>query len=188
MKLNYQFSLIIFLFVYILVIPGRILADGQFGNFIITPEEATLLNLSDSDWEKWRSLSPGAGVHSEIQEMDRMRKMPLLGPIIIIHKPQYVNSDIEDPILYSNSPLDLFIVFERNEAPVNIKSLNVWAENGIIKKSLTNRLISFIDGNILNAESIKIPPGRFLVGISISDTNGRETSKKYRFVITNDNK
>ena len=31
--------------------------------------------------------------------------------MIIIHKPQYVNSDIEDPILHSNSPLDLLIYF-----------------------------------------------------------------------------
>ena len=186
MKLNYKFSLIIFLFVYA-VIPNTILAEDQSHNFIITPEEATLLNLSDADWEKWKRLSPGAGVPSEISEMDRMRKTPQIGPIIIIHKPQYVNSDIEDPILHSNSPLDLLIIFEKNEAPVDIKSLNIWAENGIIKKSLTNRLISFIDGNILNAESIEIPTGRFLVGISISDNIGRETRKKYRFVIAKDN-
>jgi len=75
MKLNYQFSLRIFLFIYVHVIPSKILADDQFGNFIITPEEATLLNLSDADWEKWRRLGPKAGVHSEIPEMDRMRKM-----------------------------------------------------------------------------------------------------------------
>ena len=188
MKLVYEIFINILLLIYVAAIPSEVLADDQFSNFIIPPEEAALLNLSDADWENWRGLSPGAGAHSEIPEMDRMRKTPQLGPMIIIHKPQYVNSDLEDPILYSNSPLDLLVVFEKNEAPVDIKSLNIWAENGIIKKSLTNRLISFIDGNILNAESIEIPSGRFLVGISISDTNGRETSKKYRFVITNDNK
>ena len=187
MKLNYKFSFVILLFIYT-VIPSEILADDQFDNFIITPEEATLLNLSDTDWEKWKRLSPGVGVHSEVPEMDRIKKMPLSGPIVIIHKPQFVNYDIDDPILHSNSPMDLLVVFEKNEAPVNIKSLNVWAENGIIKKSLTNRLISFIDGDTLNAESIKFPSGRFLVGISISDTIGKETRKKYRFVITNDNK
>ncbi len=188
MKLVYEIFINILLLIYVAAIPSEVLADDQFSNFIITPEEASLLNLSDADWENWRRLSPGAGVHSEIPEMDRMRKTPQLGPMIIIHKPQYVNSDIEDPVLYSNSPVDLLIVFEKNEAPVDIKSLNIWAENGIIKKSLTSRLISFIDGNILNAESIEIPSGRFLVGISISDTIGKETRKKYRFVITNDNK
>ena len=188
MKLVYKIFINILLLIYVAAIPIEVLADDQFSNFIITPEEATLLNLSDADWENWRRLSPGSGVHSEITEMDRMRKTPQIGPIIIIHKPQYVNYDIEDPILYSNSPMDLLVVFEKNEAPVNIKSLDVWAENGIIEKSLTNRLISFIDGDTLNAESIKFPSGRFLVGISISDTIGKETRKKYRFLITNDNK
>ena len=56
-----------FLF-YTLIIPGRILADDQFSKFIITPEEAMLLNLSDTDWEKWKSLSPGAGVHLKPQK------------------------------------------------------------------------------------------------------------------------
>jgi hypothetical protein len=188
MKLIYQFSLIILLFIYVVAIPGEVLADDQFSSFIITPEEATLLNLSDADWENWRKLSPGAGAHSEIPEMDRLKKMEPPGPKITIHKPQYVNYDMEDPILHSNSPVDLLVVFEKNEAPVDIKSLNVWAENGIIKKSLTNRLNSFIDGDTLNAESIKVPSGKFLLGISISDTDGRETRKKYRLMITNDDK
>jgi hypothetical protein len=147
-----------------------------------------LLNLSDTDWEKWKSLSPGAGVHPETSEIERMGKTPPLGPIIIIHKPQYVNDGIEDPILHSNSPLDLLIVFKKNEAPVNIESLDIWAEKGIIKKTLTDRLASYISGDTLNAESVKFPSGRFLIGISISDTAGRETRKKYRLMITNDTK
>ena len=188
MKLNYKKFLTIFFFIYILIIPCRILADGQFSKFIITPEEAMLLNLSDTDWEKWKSLSPGAGIDSETPEMERQGKIPPLGPIIIIHKPQYVNDDIEDPILHSNSPLHLLIIFQKNEAPVNIGSLDIWAEKGIIKKTLTDRLASYISGDTLNAESVKCPPGRFLIGISISDADGRETRKKYRLVITNDTK
>ena len=58
MKLNYKIFLTIFFFIYILIIPGRILADGQFSKFIITPEEAMLLNLSDTDWEKWKKFEP----------------------------------------------------------------------------------------------------------------------------------
>ena len=188
MKLYYKFSLFIFLFVYPLVISSKLLADDQFANYLIPPEEATLLNLSDADWEIWMRLSPGAGVHSEIPETDQMRNIPPSGPKIIIYKPQYVDFEIENPLLNTVSPLDLLVIFEKNEDPVDIKSLNIWAENGIIKKSLTNRLISFVDGNSLNAKSIKSPSGRYLIGISISDTNGRETIKKYRFVITNVNK
>jgi hypothetical protein len=41
---------------------------------------------------------------------------------------------------------------------------------------------------MLQREEIEIPSGRFLVGISISDTLGKETRKKYRFVITNNKK
>jgi hypothetical protein len=84
--------------------------------------------------------------------------------------------------------LDLLIVFKKNEAPVNIESLDIWAEKGIIKKTLTDRLASYISGDTLNAESVKFPSGRFLIGISISDTAGREARKKYRLMITNDTK
>ena len=101
---------------------------------------------------------------------------------------QYVDHDIEDPILHSGSPLDLLIVFEKNEAPVNIESLDIWAEKGTIKNTLTDRLASYISGDTLNAVSVECPSGRFLLGISISDTDGRGIRKKYRLVITNDTK
>ena len=74
MKLVYEIFINILLLIYVAAIPSEVLADDQFSNFIITPEEASLLNLSDADWENWRRLSPGAGVHPEIPEMDRMRK------------------------------------------------------------------------------------------------------------------
>jgi hypothetical protein len=55
-------------------------------------------------------------------------------------------------------------------------------------KTSTDRLASYISGDTLNAESVKFPPGRFLIGISFFDIAGRETSKKYPLVITDDTK
>lgn len=160
--------------------PGEVFSGEPFGSFFITPNEASDLNYSDTEWRRYQEKAA-----TEIPGLTRSSPQDQ-GPQITVHKPQHVKFIEDNPTMQSNSPLDLLVVFEKNNAPVDIQSLEVRAQKGFFKKSLTDRLRPFINENIINAESLKIPSGKFLIVVSISDTQGRKTVKKYQLEVSKD--
>ena len=139
--------------------------------FLLTPNEAQKLRFSVQEWDYFQqNLAFGFGSTSD-------EKSPN-GPHIIIQNPK-VHSDSEGPTIRCASPLSLKVLFQENRAPVNMNSLDVTAKKGIFSKSLMQRLRPFIHQNIISAENIEIPPGRYCVVVSIADLNGATTVKTY---------
>jgi hypothetical protein len=58
-------------------------------------------------------------------------------------------------------------------------SLNVEARKGLFSKSLTNLLRPYIRGDRIEVTNLEIPSGRFMLDVSIADTNGNTTAASY---------
>lgn len=128
---------------------------------LLTDEEARQLQLTDQEWLLPTTMpSPGKGPH------------------VIVHKPK-VHALSETPTLITTSPIDLLVIFEPNQAPVNMDSLEVRARKSFIKMALTNRLKPYIHGTTIQAPNLQIPSGKFLIEIDIADEQGERTLKKY---------
>jgi hypothetical protein len=131
---------------------------------LFTPQEAQQLRLSTGEWPyapRARSLS--------------------IGPQIVVRRPQVVPGEI--PTIEAESPTDLDVIFEPRGAPVRMDSLSVAARKGFFSKSLTEMLRPYIRGNSLELSKVEIPTGRFMLNISIADTNGNTTNATYRLEV-----
>lgn len=137
---------------------------------LLTPEEASQLHLTDTDLSEALPLS------------SRQRTLSI-GPKIDFKAPP-TRQDSDGFILVEmreNSPLS--IDFLQTQAEVDMDSLDVEAQKSLFSVSLTDRLKPYIHGNKLEANEIKIPPGKFTVIIRIADRIGTFTEKAYRFSV-----
>ena len=107
-----------------------------------------------------------------------------LGPVIAIRNPEITRVDGADTI-QTNSPANMLVVFEPNQAPVDMSSLDVKAKKGLFSKSLTDKLTPYIDGTTLVVENLEVPPGKFQIEILVKDLEGNETTQTYRLVVEN---
>jgi len=137
---------------------------------LLTPEEASLLHMTDTDMPEKLSFS------------SKTRSLSI-GPKINFKTPP-TRQDPDGIILVEirgNSQLS--IDFLKTQAEVDMNSLDVEAKKGLFSVSLTDRLKPYIHGNKLEADEIKIPPGQFTVIIRIADRVGTSTEKAYRFLV-----
>ena len=138
-------------------------------SWLILPEEAAELDLPDKEWSE--------GI--------RGTRAPSRGPRISVLEPVVVVGP-EGPTIESSSPLSLQILFEKNEAPVDMESLKVVAHRKSIPRrsvSLTDRIQGYLDGQKIAANGIKIPRGRYLIELVIADEEGYETIESFRLRI-----
>jgi len=75
------------------------------------------------------------------------------------------------------------VIFEARSAPVRMDSLNVEARKGFFSKSLTELLRPYVHGEEIELSQVEIPTGRFMLDISIADTNGNTTDGTYRLEV-----
>jgi hypothetical protein len=100
----------------------------------------------------------------------------------VIQRPQLKDSSA-GPVIETLSPTDFFVFFEENHAAVDMDSLQIKAKKGSFSESLTARLKPYIQGTSLQAKEVKIPAGRFLIQIEITDQHGAKTAETYRLMV-----
>ncbi len=137
---------------------------GADSIMLFTPREAQELRLTVREW----------------RQMPRPRAVSA-GPQIIVRHPPLVPGDT--PTIDAQSPTDLDVLFEPRDAPVRMDSLNVEARKGFFSKSLTELLRPYIRGDHIEMNQVEIPTGRFMLDISIADTNGNITDTTYRLEV-----
>ena len=135
---------------------------------LLTPQEAEQLRLSDTEWKRktFRLAAPG-----------------WKGPVIFLEKPDLKDASVEPPYVGTSSPVNLVVLFKERNAPVDMGSLQVFGKKGILKLSLTERLKPYLKSTSLEAPDVHVPPGRFLVEVSIQDVKGQKTKQSYRLWI-----
>jgi hypothetical protein len=104
------------------------------------------------------------------------------GPIIDVEKPKVVD-EANGPSIEAATPVNIDVLFQPRTTPVDMTSLDVEARKGLFSKSLTHMLKPYIRGTALQVENAEIPPGRFVLDISIADQAGNKTTNTYRLEI-----
>ena len=130
---------------------------------LFSEEEAQQLRLSE---QELIDLRPA-----------RTRKL-ILGPEIQIKKPKVEDRSDGDTIV-TQTPVSLLVEFIEKGASVDMETLQVKAKKGWFSVSLTKKLKPYIKGNTIEADSLEIPAGRFLIEIYIADVNGTDTTVSY---------
>lgn len=134
-------------------------------SFLLLPEEASQLQLSETEWGELPIVTRGS----------------TSGPIIDFKQPAV--TDPSNPTLETVSPLSLIILFQQNNAPVDMGSLEIVAKKGFFKKNLTERVKPYVQGTTLQATDLAVPSGRFKIQIIIADIKGNQTSVEYRLQV-----
>ena len=133
---------------------------------LITQSEAAELRLTDEDL-----LTP---IGTPPLSTD--------GPLILLRRPEVIKKG-KTALINTGSPTDLMILFEPNQAPINMQSLKVQARKSFFKKSLTKRLQPYIRGTSIIAHNVELPSGNFLIEIEIADQVGDTTFQRYRIKV-----
>ena len=161
--------------IFLALAPQSFSRDGGV-NLILTQQEASQLNHTDSEWQTFMGVwiatkRSGDLYYANAEPSDN-------GPVIIIQVPEAEGgSDI--PTIETTTTTDLLIEFQDRMTPVDMGTLQVIAKKGFFKKSLTNRLKPYIQGTSLHARGVNIPAGKFLIQVSIADRVGIKTTETY---------
>jgi hypothetical protein len=131
---------------------------------LFTQQEARELRLNEREW----------------RHMTKARALSM-GPTIIVRRPPLTPGDI--PTIETQSPTALDVIFEPRYAPVRMDSLNVTARKGLFSKSLTELLRPYIRGDTIEVSRVEIPTGRFMLDVSIADTEGNATNTSYHLEV-----
>lgn len=158
-------SLLLLILVSACLVQGRGIATAQERLFLLTPGEAAQLRLGSED------RIPGV----------TLRGIPP-GPRVVVREPSVRNTS-DGPIIETTPSTKFAISFLPNRAPVDMDSLEIKARKGVFSVSLTPRLKPYIKGTSLEADTVTIPEGRFMVQIEIVDTAGGKTSETYRLEV-----
>ena len=159
---TWSFFLFVFLFLSTFSSVQRAEAEEVF---LFTAKEAEQLWHADADWEIFQRTRASTD-----------------GPRVVIQRPELKGTK-DDPLIETASPVDLFVTIERNQAPVDMESLEIKAKKGFFSKSLTKKLRPYIKGTVIEAIGIKVPSGKFIIQITISDSEGAKTIAAYRLSV-----
>lgn len=140
-------------------------ASGQKEILLFTEGEADALRIEENQWEP----------------VPRARSATL-GPLIVVAAPEVRRGDGSETI-ETKSPTSMTVVFEENEAPVNMSSLEIVAKKGLFSKSLTELLRPYLAGTTLTVESLAVPSGNYQIQILVEDLEGRESMRMYRLIV-----
>lgn len=105
-----------------------------------------------------------------------------LGPVIVVEVPRVTRVDGGEAIV-TMSPTSMTVVFEENEAPVNMSSLDISAKKGVFSKSLTEMMAPYVEGTTLAVENLTVPSGKYQIQIVVEDLEGHETKRTYRLIV-----
>jgi hypothetical protein len=136
-------------------------AAAQITAALFTPEESNALQLTEHEWLLPLSLPASSR-----------------GPRIVLQSPS-VKRNKRVPVIETDTPALLRVLFEPNPAPVDMSSLQVRARKGFFKKSLTQFLKPYIRGTMIEARNLQFPSGKFMIEIDIADRDGQSTSQSY---------
>jgi hypothetical protein len=104
------------------------------------------------------------------------------GPSITVKSPVVTQSDGVSTI-ETSSPATLSVTFTDDQSPVDMSTLEISVHKGFFSKSLTAMLWPFVHQNALEVNNASIPPGRFLLEVSIADQAGNRTDETYRLEV-----
>jgi hypothetical protein len=138
---------------------------GEEGVKLFTEQEATELRVGENGWEP----VPRARSASE-------------GPRIIVHTPAVKLVDGGETI-ETSSPTSMWLEFQENQAPVDMRSLQISAKKGPFRKSLMDLLEPFLEGTRLVVDKVEVPVGKFQIQILVQDREGHETTETYRLIV-----
>ena len=133
--------------------------SGPEVGWLITPEEA--------------AMAPAPSVPGG-SPFDIGRDEVMSGPIIEVVKP--VNG-AHDP-----APIEVYIKFSKQFAPVDVASLKVSVEK-FISIDITDRIRDHVTSEGIHVKEAKIPPGEYTVLISVADTEGAWSRKTIMFEV-----
>ena len=139
---------------------------------LFTEDEAKQLRYSDKEWGKevLPTNPPDAIDH----------------PSIVFEEPTVENTD-KGPTVQIVEPTNVLIVMKQNDSPLDPGTLKVWGEKFFVHIDVTDRVLKYFkvtkEGAVLKADSVHIPKGHYKVGMSIEDTNGNKTEKKFRLKV-----
>lgn len=105
-----------------------------------------------------------------------------IGPLIVVEKPKVIDG-ANGPTIEVANPVDINVLFQPRSTPVDMDSLDIEARKGFFSKSLTPMLKPYIHGTALQVQNAEIPPGRFVLEISIADQAGNTSTQTYRLEI-----
>jgi hypothetical protein len=158
-------SLLLLIGASVCLLYGSRTAIAQDRLFLLTPGEAAQLRLGIED------RMPGV----------TLRGLPQ-GPRVVVREPS-VRNTADGPVIETTPSTKFVISFQPNRAPVDMDSLEIKARKGVFSLSLTPRLKPYIKGTSLEADTVTIPEGRFMVQIEIVDTAGAKTVETYRLEV-----
>jgi|SRR5579863_3594721 len=138
-------------------------------------EPGPLVLLDDRDAAKLRLTT------SEWRHVPRIRAIQT-GPSITVKNPEVTQYDGVATI-ETTSPATLTVTFADDQSPVDMNTLEISAHKGLFSKSLTAMLRPFVHQNALEVSNASIPPGRFLLEVSIADQAGNRTDETYRLEV-----
>jgi hypothetical protein len=118
---------------------------------------------------------------SEWRHLPRTRAIQT-GPSIIVKSPVVTQSDGVSTI-ETTTPATLSVTFADEQSPVDMNTLEISAHKGFFSKSLTAMLRRFVHQNTLEVSNASIPPGRYLLEVSIADQAGSRTDETYRLEV-----
>lgn len=135
---------------------------GSEGGALLSANDAAKLRLSEQEW----------------RQVPRPRAL-YTGPFIVVQKPDVIDLD-SVPIIEATTPMDLTVVFQPRNAPIDMTSLKVKTRRDFFSKSLTSFFKPYVHGTALEVEKAHFPTGKFLLDISIADQAGNITEETYR--------
>jgi len=77
------------------------------------------------------------------------------------------------------SPSSLTIEFRKTLASIDFESLDVRGRKFGFTKSVTDLVLPYLRGNLLAAEDIELPKGKFMVEVEIRDVEDRATVRQF---------
>jgi hypothetical protein len=166
-----QYLLLVFAITAIAVL-STAFSDDEGSTDFFTDEEAKQLRYSDKEWGK--------------ETLPKHTPDTLDRPSLKFEEPLVKDTDKGTTII-AVDPTNFYIVIKQNDSPLDLGTLQVWGEKFFLKIDVTDRVLKYLkttkDGATLHAKSIHIPNGNYKVGMSIEDTNGNKTEKKYRLKV-----
>lgn len=135
---------------------------------LFTDDEAKELDHNDEEWERETAAASPASTTGR--------------PAIVFEEPDVVHG-AKGPEILAVTPVNFYIIFKQQGSPLDLNTLDVWGEKFFFKKNVTQRVMKYItknsEGAVLHAKNVRIPKGRFKVGISIADIDGNKVSNTY---------
>ncbi len=149
--------------------PHAAMGQEETAMQLLTPEEAEKLCLADEEWDRQGPFSP---------ERSRGSGKP---PLIVVEKPT-VEDTPKGLSAESPTPVDFLVLFERQDAAVDMTTLRVYFKKFFLKQDVTDEASGHVVGTTLKGR-VPVPPGKYNLFFEVSDVDGRRTKERLRLRI-----